>query len=274
VFSVASIAAGAGRVALIRAVGQLSGGSCPPAGEPCYLPAIPIPLQRPLSTTLLAGRPGAIRELRTTLATCHAGPSPALVAVSSLGLVVSEEASACRPNGDARVVLRSFSGKQLRLLDRQAADQVRSLSAAGHWAGWLGEGKTGKTLHIVDLRSGRTVLRSRVPNEASELAIDARGDFAISIATASKAGGGCPGNGSPSAAIRVASVGDARQRTIVGDAASQHIAISRGKVAFQTPAADCSSAIGAAVFGGAGNVFSLPALSGLGGLAYNGLRSL
>jgi hypothetical protein len=128
---------------------------------------------------------------------------------------------------------------------------------------------TTHALRIIDLRNGRTVLRRPEPEEASALALDASGNFAIAM-SGTRADVCQPGNGAPSAEIEMASVAHPRQRTIVSGAAGAGIAIFKGKVAFKASEAGCPAATGAAIFRGKESILSFSALSGLGGIAYNG----
>jgi hypothetical protein len=205
VFSVASIAAGSGIVALIRTVSSgLVGPGCPPGGVVCYAPPFrPIPV----STTLLAGRPGAIRPLRTATATCEGGLSPADVAVSAAGLVAYEVPSDChQAAAGPRIVLCSLGGRWMQTLYAMPPlSTAHSLTAAGRWAGWLEQVGAALALRIIDLRNGRTVLRRPEPEEASALALDAWGNFAIAM-SGTRADACQPGSGAPGAEIEMASV--------------------------------------------------------------------
>jgi hypothetical protein len=146
---------------------------------------------------------------------------------------------------------------------------AHSLTAAGRWAGWLEEVGTAHALRIIDLRNGGTVLRRPEPEEASALALDAWGNFAIAM-SGTRADACQPGNGAPSAEIEMASVANPRQRTVVGGAAGAGIAIFKGKVAFKATGTGCPAATGAAIFKDKDSILSFSALSGLGDIAYNG----
>lgn len=253
--SVPSIAAGSGRVAFVRDAWLPSGGD---AYEP------------PASSTLFAGRPGSIRALRTIGGPCAPPPAPQAVAVSGIGIVSYEARFLCSPQRPkAELVLRSFSGRLLRVLQRGAP--LYSLSAAGHWAAWL-EG-VGRSLvfRLYDLRSGSLALSWHEPRDATTVAVDRRGDFAIAsrgapvrclTPAAHSLGTICVGSGSPG-----------RLRLVTRRAASPYLALFGGSVAFAGIASECPLKLESVLVFGRGPILCNrlpPGFEALRAIAYDG----
>lgn len=169
-FSVSSIAAGDGRVAFIE---QAMPCASSPPGNPRCAPTLG-PMTLPDSVRLFAGRPGAVRPVETAVGPhCRKTPEPLAVAVASAGLVVDEGPNLC-PRRAVRVVLRSFTGRLLRVL-AQGANIGPPLAAAGNWAAFM---RGLNRLQIVRVATGRTVLRLR-QSFISDIALDHSGAFAL-----------------------------------------------------------------------------------------------
>lgn len=113
---VRSIAAGDGRLAFVEAVIQC--GSAPPHLPRCAPNTAGAPVD---SVTLFAGKPGAIRPVESFVLPsrhCYRRPEPRAVAITDAGLVDYEIAADPCIRGVSRLVLRSFSGRLVRVLAR------------------------------------------------------------------------------------------------------------------------------------------------------------
>jgi hypothetical protein len=127
-----------------------------------------------LSVTLFAGRPGAIKPVETWLPPRHQQhfhpncrqPSPIEVGIADAGLVVTEWP--CTPPGSGarsgqRLVLRSFSGRLIRVLARGLQDSTPFV-AVGAWAALMEPSPVAgqdNQVQIIRVRNGQTVQRLR-----------------------------------------------------------------------------------------------------------------
>jgi hypothetical protein len=181
-FFVDSIAAGDGRVVFIESVIRCA--SAPPHTRNCSSGAENPPTD---SVTLFAGPPGAIRPVESLVPprpNCQGPPEPSAVAVTDARLVDYEvSAYPCR-RGVSRLVLRSFSGRLLRVL-ANGLPVVTPFLAAGDWVALLKSAQVvGKQdeVQIIRVSNGQVVrrLRPRPPIEQIEdFALDSSGTFAL-----------------------------------------------------------------------------------------------
>jgi hypothetical protein len=181
-FFVDSIAAGDGRVVFTESVIRCA--SAPPHTRNCSSGTENPPTD---SVTLFAGPPGAIRPVESLVPprpNCQGPPEPAPVAVTDVGLVDYEvSAYPCR-RGVSRLVLRSFSGRLLRVL-ANGLPVVTPFLAAGDWLALLQSAQVvGKQdeVQIIRVSNGQVVhrLRPRPPSEQIEdFALDSSGTFAL-----------------------------------------------------------------------------------------------
>lgn len=236
-FSVHSLAADDGRIAFVEAV-------IPCASAPPHLLRCTPGTEGPAiaSVTLFAGPPGAIRPVESLLHPgrhCHGRPQPTSVAVARAGLV-DYEASAfpCR-QGVSRLVLRSFSGRLVRVLARDLPVETKRFVTAGDWAAFIrSSGTTAPDqLHVLRISTGQTVLRldERCLQTIDALALDRSGGFAL-MSNAPPASACEPKDRT---ALRVGQVGHGGMRILATDAPfeelSTGIATARGLVAYARP---------------------------------------
>jgi hypothetical protein len=192
-YEVESIAAGGGRVAFLEAIVQC--GSAPPR-ERGTLRCTPSTYGFPLdSLTLFAGRPGAIRPVETWRASrqrqsCHGRPSPAQVAVANAGLVVAEwpcPAPGQHLGPGPRLVLRSFSGRLLRVLANRLGN-VPQFVVAGNWLAFINRAQVFNQpdeLQIIRISTGQTALTRMYPSDPSSghaidaVTVDRSGRYAV-----------------------------------------------------------------------------------------------
>lgn len=139
------------------------------------------------SSTVFAGRPGAIRAVDSVTRACGRPLVPWAVAVSTDGLVVDEEHDVCPPgpNARGRLVLRSFGGRLVRVLapaPGRCTGCISSLRAAGHWAAYVAQPNGGSHFDptVQDVRTGRVRVQLRRAF-AGDMAIDASGDYATLV---------------------------------------------------------------------------------------------
>jgi hypothetical protein len=264
--SVPSLAAGEGRIALIREISAGVIARCPPLSTPCY-PA-PIPPPKPVSYSLLAGRPRAVRTLRTVSGSCYGGVAPFEAGVTSLGVVAAEQPAGChRDEAGPRLVLYPFSKHGRRtLIAGPPGATISSLSAAGTWIAWIQDSEDGRRLQLYDLRARRIVLRRPEPEMAFDVVLDSSGDFAVSLGGTSYP---CYG-GTPDFAIRVGSANGGRMHTLVNSAVTPAAGITRGRIAYMASNAQCPASIVAAISTPSGQQLLFPMLHGPGQLAFDG----
>jgi hypothetical protein len=126
--------------------------------------------------SVFAGRPGAIRPVETWLPPRHQRhfhrscrrPSPIEVGIADAGLVITEWP--CTPPGSGarfgqRLVLRSFSGRLMRVLARNLQDSTPFV-AAGAWAALMEPSPVAgpdDRVQIIQVRTGQTVRWLRRP---------------------------------------------------------------------------------------------------------------
>jgi hypothetical protein len=184
-FRVDSLAAGNGRVAFVEDI--IACGSAPPRPR-CGVPGAYGGLE-PLvdSETLFAGRPGAIRPVESLVqpARHRCSQQPDAVVVAAAGLVVQEDPAFPCPHGVGHLVLRTFSGRLVRVLARGWGNGS-PLVAAGRWAAFIRHASVvGELDHLQILRvtTGRVVLQlSRGPSPPlgfDAVALDPSGRFAV-----------------------------------------------------------------------------------------------
>jgi hypothetical protein len=181
-FFVDSIAAGEGQVAFIESVIRCA--SAPPHTRNCSSGGENPPTD---SVTLFAGPPGAIRPVELLVPPapdCQGPPEPAAVGVTDAGLVDYEvSAYPCR-RGVSRLVLRSFSGRLVRVL-ANGLQVVTPFLAAGDWVALLNSAQVvgeQDEVQIIRVSSRQVVrrLRPRPPSEQIEdFALDSSGTFAL-----------------------------------------------------------------------------------------------
>jgi hypothetical protein len=178
-FYVQSIAASDGRIAFVESVIPCS---APPHTRRCF-PSTGEG-QPADSVTLFAGRPGSIRPVESLLhpgGHCRRPPAPTSVAITDAGLVDAESAPLCHPEFP-RLVLRSFSGRLVRVLAR-GLPETKQFAAAGDRVALIRHSESGAPdeLRIVRLSTGRTVLRlhERCLQTIHDLALDRLGRFAL-----------------------------------------------------------------------------------------------
>lgn len=192
-YSVQSIAAGGGRVAFVVKVSECA--SAPPSNRHCVL-VRSAPYGAPLdSVTLFAGRPDAIRLVERWLRPRHQHrfhqscrrPSPIEVGVADAGLVVTEwpcTLPGSGPRFGQRLVLRSFSGRLIRVLARDIQDSTPFV-AAGAWAALMEPSPVAgqdNRVQIIRVRTGQTVRWLREPSQVGIDAVLSRsGTFAATI---------------------------------------------------------------------------------------------
>lgn len=179
-FSVRSIAAGDGRVAFVEAV--IPCASAPPRLLRCTPGTEGPPVA---SVTLFAGRLNAIRPVVSVVHPgrhCQGQPVPGSVAVAGGGIVDYETAYFPCRQGLSRLVLRSFSGRLVRVLARALRIETKFV-AAGDWAAFVrsSESTQPDLLRIVRISNGQTVLRlrQRCLRIINVVAISRSGRFAL-----------------------------------------------------------------------------------------------
>lgn len=167
-FRVDSMAAGDGRVAFIEEV--IPCASTPPCIPSTYGPPL-------LAVALFAGRPGAIRPVLRP----NGCVDPIGVGITDAGLVDYEISAYGCPRSFSRLVLRTFSGRLVRVLASGLQDVTRFV-AAGTWAAFVREpvviGQPSE-LEIVRVRTGQVVLRLAQSQWIDAVAIDPSGRFAL-----------------------------------------------------------------------------------------------
>lgn len=187
-YEVESIAAGNGQMAFLEAV--VPCGSAPPrarrsprCASTTYGPSLD-------SLTLFAGPPGAIRPVETWLAarhrqSCHGRPSPAQVGMANAGLVVAEWPCLQHPRSGPRLVLRSFSGRLVRVLANRLQN-VPQFSVAGDWLALINRATVinqPDELQIIRISTGQTVLARMYPGPSSQgidaVTVDGSGRYAV-----------------------------------------------------------------------------------------------
>jgi hypothetical protein len=190
----AGIAADGGRVAFVVQVAKCASAPDRSACRASNLSPLGSPVD---SVVLFAGRPGRIKPVETVILPRYdsrrCGPiEPATVNVASGGLVVDEgsENPACaRPV--SRLVLRSFSGRLVRVLARPMvgrSSQTYVAAAAGRWVALITMPSlitNPEQLKIVSAATGQTVLRQSYdfPGHGIDaVALDPLGSFAVMTA--------------------------------------------------------------------------------------------
>jgi hypothetical protein len=245
-FDVATLAAGAGRLAFVEHV--MPCWSSPPRNPRCA--AYPAPPEPWDSTTLFAGRPGKIRAL-ASIGRCGARLEPAQAAVSSAGVAVVEERDICPGRADARIVLRSFSGGLIRVLTPRSThcvDCIATLRAAGPWVAFVREATNyghPDRLTVVRARTGATAAKvSRTT--IGDVEVDPSGDFALLTTGPQQR---CQVHRGPDLGrLMVGAVGHDGLRTLSGpvdwnlSASTPGSAIANGQVAFFRPEGSCQRA--------------------------------
>lgn len=236
-FWVASIAAGGGRVAFEE--GVIPCASAPPHLMRCMPSTVESPAD---SITVFAGRPGAIRPVQTLMHPgrhCRKGQAePGAVAVADVGVVDYETSVySCRP-GFSRLVLRSFSGRLVRVLAGELPVETKDFAVAGGRVAFVRSYEATKgtdELKIVRLGSGRTVLRlrRRCMRGIGAVALERSGRFAL----VSAAGHGSSSCRQPRVnTLRVGQIGHPGLRTIARDVQvripATSIAMAGGYVAY------------------------------------------
>lgn len=203
------------------------------------------------SVTLFEGRPGALRPVETVVLRHRRGcgpPVPYSVGVASAGLVVYEVSPFPCPRGVSRLVLRTFSGRLVRVL-AGGLQVVTAFAAAGPWVAFIQHalvvGQQDR-LQVVRVTTGRTVLRlSRGPSPPQGIdavAPDRSGRVALMTA---------PGNPQPCQQrgefeqLSVGQIGHPGLQVLTRSAEGQGTATSPGmviagdRVAYGHPAGRC-----------------------------------
>jgi hypothetical protein len=178
-FSVNTLAAGGGRVAFVERVmpcasAPRSSSSCTPSSHP------PFPWD---STTVFAGTPGHVQAIET-VGRCGRPRQPSAAAVSSAGIVVDEEQDICPgPRTTARVVLRSFTGRLIRVLapSTGCVDCIATLRAAGPWVAFLRLAtNAGNPDQATVMRARTGTIGARVrASTIGDVTVDSSGNFAL-----------------------------------------------------------------------------------------------
>lgn len=209
-YYVQSIAAGDGRIAFVESVIPCS---APPHTRRCFQSTGEG--QPADSVTLFAGRPGDIRPVEALLHPsrhCHGTPAPTSVAIADAGLLDDESSPLCHA-GVPRLVLRSFSGRLVRVLAR-GLPETKQFVAAGDWMALVRPSETGAPdeLRIVRLSTGRTGLRlrERCLQTIHDLALDRLGRFAL--LSAGPHTGSCQQQGGNT--LRIGQIGQSRLRIL------------------------------------------------------------
>jgi hypothetical protein len=182
-FLVKSIAAGDGRVAFEELVTPCA--SAPPRTLRCA----PTSADQPVySVTVFAGRPNAIRPVESLVTpppreACQGRPEPYAVAVADAGLVDYEVSFFPCNRAVSRLVLRSYSGRLVRVLAR-GLPITTPFVAAGDWAALIKSSSVGSKpdqLQIVRISTGQTALRlrRRCLLRIDAVALDRSGRFAV-----------------------------------------------------------------------------------------------
>jgi hypothetical protein len=100
----------------------------------------------------------------TVAGRCAHAMAPYEVAVAGPGLVVDEQGVCGLESEHSRIVLRSFSGRLLRVLSTCFCGGDVPLAAAGHWAGFVRFGTSPvaanrNEVQVDQLPSGHSVFR-------------------------------------------------------------------------------------------------------------------
>lgn len=243
-FYVPSLAAGDGRVAFVEEV--IPCASAPPSLARCT-PGSGAPSAD--SVTLFAGRPAAIRPMESVLHPrgCHGGPEPDAVGVADAGLVDYEQSAFPCARGVSRLVLRTFSGRLVRVLAR-GLPIVTPFVAAGPWVALIRRAQlVGQPdrLQIIRAATGKVVLRlgRSSPSEAIDaVTIDPSGRYVLTTV------GGSTDPCQPKrrfAQLNVGQIGHAGTELLtssanpLGTATSLGVAIAGDRVAYGQPAGRC-----------------------------------
>jgi len=232
---VRSIAAGDGRVAFVEAVTQC--GSAPPHLPRCLPSGAGAPVD---SVTLFAGRPGAIRPVESLVLPsrhCRRESEPRAVAITDAGIVDYEIAANPCTQGVSRLVLRSFSGRLLRVLASKLPVETKDFAAAGDWAAYVRSSETSEPsqLNIVRLRTGQNMLRlrRRCLRSIEAMSLDRSGRFALAT-SGGRNSSACPQQ--RGSTVMVGQVGHNHLRTLATHVLvglpTTSIAMSDGDVAY------------------------------------------
>jgi hypothetical protein len=195
------------------------------------------------SVTVFAGRPGAIRPVESLLTpppakSCQGRPEPYAVAVADAGLVDYEVSFFPCDRAVSRLVLRSYSGRLVRVLAR-GLPVTTPFVTAGDWAALIRSSALGSKpdqLQIVRISTGQTVLRlrRRCLLRIDAVALDGSGRFAV-ITYTPRSSSCQQQNGF----LRVGQIGHSRLRILAkkGPEAlpTTSIAIASGIVAYGRP---------------------------------------
>jgi hypothetical protein len=232
-YDVTGLAGGEGRVALVESMAPCR--AARPSVERCE-PGSDVP--PPARVTLLSGPPGHIRPVETVqhLDRHRCAWVPQAVAVVDAGLVVQEAPAGACAQWTIRLVLRSFSGRLVRVLARGARIQYEV--AAGSWVMYTtysNSDSSDEALHVINVTTGRTVLRVHRGHQHAIVAyaIDRSGRFALTTAGPDVSVCGRREDVSP---LRVGQIGHAGLRLIdehsLGYIPDVSVAISGDRVAY------------------------------------------
>lgn len=134
------------------------------------------------SQTVFTGQPGAIRPVESLVqpARHRCSQEPDAVAVAAAGLVVQEDPAFPCPHGVGRLVLRTFSGRLVRVLARGWGNGS-PMVAAGRWVAFIRHGSVlgqPDQLQILRVTTGQVVTRLVQPG-LDGIAVDSSGSFAL-----------------------------------------------------------------------------------------------
>ncbi len=180
-FSATGLVAGDGRVAFLEEITAC--GSAPPRTPTCVYGSYGPPTD---SITVFAGRPGAIKPVESWLQPSGCwSVTPSDLGIADQGLVDYETSGCPLPRGISRLVLRSFSGRFVRVLARglvQNEEMHPRFLAAGGWAAFIQTTAVyvPEHLEIFNVKTGRVAFRlTSSPLGWDGMALGRSGRFAL-----------------------------------------------------------------------------------------------
>lgn len=237
-FFVDSIAAGDGQVAFIESVIPCTSAPPPHTGR-CTSSAESQPTD---SVTLFAGRPGAIRPVESLLHPSRhcQPPEPGAVAITGAGLVDYEVSAYPCGRGISRLVLRSFSGRLLRVL-ADGLPVVTRFVAAGDWVALFKSAQVvgeHDEVRIIRVKTGQVALRLHA---LQAFALGSSGKFALMTEPRR---GPCP-RLAASEVLSVGQIGRPGMHVLTREAlegpTTTALALAGGQVAYAQPTGSCAA---------------------------------